>query len=189
MTDRIHRPDFNGVPVPRRVHLGERIFNWLVTWFPSHTVRQRYLRAFGARIGSGTSIMMGTTVLAPNRLSIGDDCSIGGRCLLDARGGIQIEHSVVLASDVHLITAKHLVHADDFAASLGPITVGHHAWIASRATVLMDTEVGVGAVVGACSLVTGDVAERDIVVGVPAKSVGSRRGSLEYRPVFRPVLC
>lgn len=175
-------------PIPRYVQIGERIYNYLVTWFPSHHVRQAFLRFFGARIGKNTSIMMGTTLMGLSRLVIGDCCSIGFRCLLDARGGIVIDDDVVLASDVHIVTAKHLANSPDFAVELDSVHIGHHAWITSRCTVLQGVDIGVGAVVGACSLVLSDVEDMTIVAGSPAKPIGKRDSTLEYHPVFRPIL-
>lgn len=172
----------------RRVQYGERLFNWLFTYVPSHTFRQAVLRWSGATIGTGTSIMMGTTVFGVNRLVIGNNCSIGSRVLLDARGGLTIDDDVVVASDVQFITGKHLVHTDDFGNYLAPVHVKHHAWVASRSTVLLGLTIGVGAVVGACSMVNRDVDDMAIVAGTPATVRGKRQSSLAYHPNFRPLL-
>jgi putative colanic acid biosynthesis acetyltransferase WcaF len=178
----------DGYSTNRKVQFGERLFNWLVTYIPSHTIRQGFLRFFGATIGAGTSIMMGTTVFGLNRLVIGDNCSIGFGVLLDARGGITIDDDVVFASDVHIITAKHIIDSDDFAAVVEPVYIKHHAWLASRSTVLLGVTIGVGAVVGACSLVNSDVDDMAIVAGTPAKLRAKRESSLDYHPNFRPLL-
>lgn len=178
----------DGYTTNRRLQFGERIFNWAITHVPSHWVRQRFLRAFGATIGTDTSIMMGTTVLGLNRLVIGNNCSIGFDCVLDSRGGLTIDDDVVLASDVQIISGHHLVHSDDFAIKLAPIHIGHHAWVASRSTVLQGLTIGAGAVVGACSLVRDSVEDMGIVAGIPAKAVGQRVSTLDYHPIFRPML-
>ncbi|WP_315771574.1 acyltransferase [Rhodococcoides kroppenstedtii] len=172
----------------RAQRLGERLFNFLITRIPSHTVRQVWLRLCGASIGQGSSIMMRSTVLGPHRLVIGDNVSIGSSVLLDARGGLLVEDDVVIASDVHVVTGDHDADSPDFAIRLSPVSIGHHAWIASRATVLRDVAIGVGAVVGAASLVRHDVNDMDIVAGVPARVVGRRSSTLDYHPTFRPLL-
>jgi putative colanic acid biosynthesis acetyltransferase WcaF len=171
-----------------RERLGERLFNVFITHVPSHTIRLGWLRFFGARIGRGSSILMGSTVLGLGRLRIGDRCSIGFRVLLDARGGLEIDHDTVLASDVQIITGKHVVNSADFAVQMGEVQIGHHAWIASRSTILQDVTIGTGAVVGACSLVITDVDEMGIVAGVPATLRGKRDSSLQYSGEFRPIL-
>jgi acetyltransferase-like isoleucine patch superfamily enzyme len=169
-------------------HLGERLFNYLITNIPSHTIRQAFLRYFGAKIGRQTAIMMGTKILGISALQIGNRCSIGFDCLLDARGGLVVDDDVVIASDVHIITGVHLIDSDDFGIELSPVHIGHHAWVASRATVLKDVSIGVGGVVGACSLVTNDVDDMAIVAGIPAKERGQRKSALDYQPIFRPLL-
>lgn len=175
-------------PGTRREKLGERLFNNVVTYVPSHHVRQACLRFFGAKIGRDTSILMGSKALGLGRLRVGDGCSIGFRVLLDARGGLDIADDCVLASDVQIITARHAVDSDDFRVEMGPVRICHHAWIASRATIVQDVTVGVGAVVGACSLVNSDVDDMSIVAGVPARLRGKRNSSLQYRPKWRPLL-
>lgn len=167
---------------------GERMFNFLVTFVPSHVFRQAWLRFFGAKIGRDSAIMRGTTIFGLTRLTIGNGCSVGFNVLLDARGGLTIDDAAVLASDVHIITGKHLVDSDDFGIQLRPVHIGHHAWVASRATLLQDITIGDGAVVAACSMVNSDVDAMAIVAGTPAKVVGKRQSTLEYYPKFRPLL-
>ena len=172
----------------RSDRIGERLFNLVITHVPSHTLRQAWLRRFGATIGRGSSIMLGTTVFGARRLVIGDDVSIGSSVLLDARGGILVENDAVLASDVHVITGDHDPDSPDFGTRYGPVAIGHHAWIASRATVLRDVTIGAGGVVGAASLVRKDVGPLQIVAGVPAAVVGRRNSDLTYSAHFRPIL-
>lgn len=165
--------------------LGFAVFNVVVTHVPSHGVRLATLRLWGARIGDGSTVGRGTTVIDIHRLSIGRDCSIGFRCMLDARGGIRIGDDVAIASDTHIITGHHLVDSDTFEAEFKPVTIADHVWVASRATVVAGVTIGRGAVVGACSLVRGDVGEREIVAGVPARHRGMRTSSLNYSARYR----
>lgn len=177
------------IPTDAREQIGERLYNLIVTKVPSHRFRVLWLRLFGAKIGRDTSIMMGTRVHGLKQLTIGNNCSIGSRCLLDARGELTIDDDVVLASDVQTIAGHHLVNSDDFGRFLSPIHIEHHVWIASRSTVLAGVHIGVGAVVGACSLVRDDVESMAVVAGVPAKPRGVRKSALNYHPKFRPLLC
>ena len=56
-----------------------------------------------------------------------------------------------------------------------PVTIGSDAWIGFGATILKGVTIGDGAVVGAQSVVTKDVAPFDIVVGNPARVVGTAK--------------
>ncbi|MBS1896482.1 MAG: acyltransferase [Actinobacteria bacterium] len=165
--------------------VGFALFNIVVTHVPSHALRIGTLRAWGARIGEGSTVGRGSTVLDIHRLRIGTGCSLGFRCMLDARGGIDIGDDVALASDTHIITGQHLVHSDTFEAEFLPVTIGDHVWVASRSTIVAGVHIGRGAVIGACSLVREDVQEREIVAGVPARHRGERRSALAYTARYK----
>ena len=171
-----------------RNRIGLVLFNTLVTHIPSHHVRLGFLRAFGSRIGSGSTIMRGTTVLDPDGLVIGEHVVIGMRCLLDARGGITVGDNVVIASDVHLIGGSHDYNDPAFQPIVQPVVVEDYVWIASRATIVGGSHLGRGAVVAACALVHGRVEPLAVVGGVPAKVLGRRDpDALRYNPAYRPL--
>ena len=50
-----------GCAARRATALAQLLFNPIVTYIPSHTIRQGFLRLFGATIGRNSSIMRGTT--------------------------------------------------------------------------------------------------------------------------------
>ena len=172
----------------RRQKFAQALFNSVITYVPSHGIRQNFLRLFGAEIGRETSINRGSTVYGIERLVIGDNCSIGFDVMLDARGGLVIDDAAVIASDSHLITGRQVVDGDDFEIEFGPIHLEHHTWVTSRVTVLPNVTIAAGAVVGACSLVTEDVPAMATAAGVPAKIRGTRESTLDYQPFFRPLL-
>ncbi|MEO9326904.1 acyltransferase [Gordonia aurantiaca] len=168
--------------------VGILLFNNLITYIPSHTVRQGFLRLFGAKIGKDTSILRGCQVFDIDQLRIGNCCSIGFRVLFDARSGICIGDNVVIASDTQIIAGKHDPASPDFEPILEPVYIGDYAWIATRATIVGGANVGRGAVVAAAACVTRDVPDLDIVGGVPAKTIAKRpESALQYRPKYRPL--
>jgi acetyltransferase-like isoleucine patch superfamily enzyme len=69
-----------------------------------------------------------------------------------------------------------------------PSVIEDYVWIASRAMVL-PSHIHRGAVVAAHALVNKDVAELDVVGGIPAKVIAKRNPdalgySAHYRPLF-----
>ena len=171
-----------------RNYLAAVIYNSLVTHIPVHAVRQGYLRLFGATIGKDSTIMRGTNVLDIEYLTIGDRSVVGARCLLDCRGGVAIGDDVGIASDTQIIGLRHDVNHPDFLPIPVPIVIEDYVWIASRAMILQ-THIHRGAVVGAHAVVNRDVAELDIVGGVPAKVIGKRNpDALQYSRKFKPPL-
>lgn len=53
------------------------------------------------------------------------------------------------------------------------IRIGSNSFIGARSSLLPGTEIGQNVIVGACSVVRGKVPDNSIVVGNPAKIVGS----------------
>jgi acetyltransferase-like isoleucine patch superfamily enzyme len=163
------------------------VFNAIVTYIPSHTVRQAYLRLFGADIGKDSAIMRGTTVIDIQYLTIGNCTAIGSRCLLDARGGLWIGDNVTIASDVHILGGGHDINDPDFLPVPIPTVIEDYVWIASRAMVL-PAHIRRGAVVAAQALVNKDVDTLTVVGGVPAKPIGKRNpDALKYSGKYRPI--
>ncbi|MBP2390055.1 LbetaH domain-containing protein [Aeromicrobium fastidiosum] len=67
-----------------------------------------------------------------------------------------------------------------------PCEIGHEAWIGANVTILPQCKlVGVGAVVGAGSVVTRDVPDFAIVVGNPARVIGQRLSDDEAAALIR----
>ncbi len=61
-----------------------------------------------------------------------------------------------------------------FSATKGSVTIGNDVWIGMNAFVLDGISIGDGAVVGACSVVSKDVAPYTIVAGNPATVIRKR---------------
>ena len=59
-------------------------------------------------------------------------------------------------------------------ATRGPIVVGSDVWIGYRATILSGTRVGNGAVIGAGSVVTGEIPAYAIAAGNPCRVIRHR---------------
>ena len=55
-----------------------------------------------------------------------------------------------------------------------PCTIGHDVWIGAQSLILRGVHVGDGAVIGANSVVTRDVAPFDVVAGSPARVIKQR---------------
>ncbi|MBI5441706.1 MAG: acyltransferase [Deltaproteobacteria bacterium] len=118
----------------------------------------------------------------PSRLRIGKGTVVGHHAILDARGGLTIGENVNLSSGVWIWTVQHDYRARDFGTVSGPVRIKDHAWISCRATILPGVTVGEGAVVAAGAVVTGDVADYDVVGGVPAVPFAKRPRDLCYSP-------
>jgi acetyltransferase-like isoleucine patch superfamily enzyme len=59
-------------------------------------------------------------------------------------------------------------------ATKGDVNIGHDVWIGREAAILSGVSIGNGAIIGARSLVTKQVAPYTIVAGVPARPIRTR---------------
>jgi putative colanic acid biosynthesis acetyltransferase WcaF len=166
-------------------HGGMVMYNTFFTFVPSHVFRIAMLRLWGANIGHDSAIQIGTTVLGIECLTIGSNTRIGSRCLLDARGDLSIGDGVVVSDDTQFIAGHHEPNTDDFYPQVASIRVEDSVWIGARTMVVDGLTIGRGAVVGAGSLVRRNVAERDIVAGIPTRTIGHRTVELGHRPTTR----
>lgn len=101
-------------------------------------------------------------------LKIGSFCSIGGGVEFVLGGNHAMD-----GLSTFPVKVKYLGHAHE-ASTKGPIIVGDDVWIGNRATILSGTQIGQGAVIGACAVVSGRVPPYAVVAGNPAKIVRSR---------------
>ena len=112
----------------------------------------------GSRLWSSASIKVGNRVLISHGVNIHDNTSHS----LSARS--RHEHIKQIYSVGHPAVLK------DVPAS--PIVIEDDAWLGFNSTVLRGVTIGMGAIVGAASVVTKDVPPFSIVVGNPAKVIG-----------------
>lgn len=133
-------------------------------------------------IGGGAVISKGSVIQAKSGpLIIGDECDIGAHVILTSISTITLEKNVLIAGNCYIGGARY--NMDDLETpimyqgiySRGPITIGASTWIGASATILDGVTIGKGCVIGAGSVVTKDVPDYAIVVGSPAKVVGSRK--------------
>jgi acetyltransferase-like isoleucine patch superfamily enzyme/glycosyltransferase involved in cell wall biosynthesis len=101
-------------------------------------------------------------------LKIGSFCSIGGGVEFLLGGNHALD-----GLSTFPIKVKYFGHAHE-ALTKGPIIIGDDVWIGNRATILSGTQIGQGAVIGACAVVSGHVPPYAIVAGNPAKIVRYR---------------
>jgi acetyltransferase-like isoleucine patch superfamily enzyme len=53
------------------------------------------------------------------------------------------------------------------------ILLGAHCWLGEGSSVLKGVRIGSGTIIGSCALVTSDIPERSLAIGVPARAVRS----------------
>ena len=134
----------------------------------------------GITLGNHVSIKEYTIVNA-NRGSvmIGERSWIGPHCLLYGNGHVCIGRDVLIAAHTCINTVSHGTSRTDCAMNLqpvrtDPVNIQDDVWIGLHSSILQGVTIGRGSVIGAGAVVTRDIPPWSIVVGVPARIVGSR---------------
>lgn len=121
-------------------------------------------------IGENSTITTPFAGAAFDRMKIGNNVFINSNCLAMARGGITIEDDVMLAGNVQLLSNNH----DEYERQVllcKKIVIKKGAWIGAGASIMPGVTVGKYAIVGAGAIVTKDVPDYSVVVGIPAKVI------------------
>ena len=163
------------------VFMSEYFLNSILPHIPIYAVRRFFFKVIGICVGTGSDIDRKVYFMAPRRFQIGKNSHINRECLIDARGGLTIGDNVSISHGVKMISGGHEVNSADFHGKYYPITIDDYVWIGVGATILQDVHIGTGAVVCAGAVVTKNVAPYDIVGGIPAKKIGERNKSLDYK--------
>jgi acetyltransferase-like isoleucine patch superfamily enzyme len=134
----------------------------------------------GIQMADGVFVGRNTILSCKNGdIELGPNANIGFNCEIFSASRVQIGAGVLIAAYSYLIGGDHDL-TDATASVLAQsrtsrgISVGDGAWIGAGAKILDGTTVGAHAVVGAGAVVTTDIAERSVAVGVPARVVSSR---------------
>ncbi len=103
-------------------------------------------------IGDRTFLNYGTDISATKLVKIGSDCLLGA-------------HVGILDNDFHDIQERSRMPA------ARPVVIGNRVWLGNRVMVLPGVTIGDDAVIGAASVVVGDIPPRALAVGNPARVI------------------
>jgi acetyltransferase-like isoleucine patch superfamily enzyme len=170
------------------INLKKYIFNEWIMFFPSHYVREFFIKKTVKSFGANSTVLMQVEFRTGKNISIGKNTIINKRVLLDGRGGqLIIGDNVDIAQETNIWTLEHDVHDDKHSSKGGDVIIEDQVWIASRVTILPGVKIGRGAVIAANSVVTKDVEPLTIVGGIPAKFIGVRKNELQYTLNYKPL--
>lgn len=151
----------------------ERLLRWCVNprW------RARLIGLLGAKVGRNARIyecQLFNLDKGFARLSVGDDVHIGPGCRLDLAAPLAIGARSTLSPGVTVLT-----HADPgsshgswiakrYPPTFDGSTIGTDCWIGANVTVLGGARIGDRVVIGAASVVRGEVPSDTLAAGAPA---------------------
>ena len=125
---------------------------------------------FYHQIGEGSTVSTQLTVVAPQNVRIGKSVYVMNGVLLMASGGIIIEDYALVAAHAKIISNDHDPYFRP-ALTCKPVIIREGAWIGAGAAIMKGVTVGKYAIIGSNSVVTKDIPDYAVAVGVPAKVI------------------
>jgi putative colanic acid biosynthesis acetyltransferase WcaF len=163
-----------------RIKIGLWGLTWALLWRPSPNKlasgwRSQLLRLFGARVQGRPFLANTARVKMPWNLEIADRACISpgveiynlGPCVIGARASV--------TQYAYLCGGTHELSDPTLPLIVGRIEVGADAFVGARSMILPGVSVGIGAVVGAGSVLTKDVPAWMVFAGNPAREIGRRK--------------
>jgi acetyltransferase-like isoleucine patch superfamily enzyme len=109
------------------------------------------------RIGAGTFLNMGVMIASERLVEIGDHCMLANGCF-------------VTDSSHRYDDPEQPITWQGF-SSKGPTRLGDNVWLGANVVVTSGVSIGQRSVIGANSVVTGDIPPFSIAVGSPARVI------------------
>lgn len=142
---------------------------------------------YNVKIGKNSFINVNCVFLDPETIEIGDVTLLGpGVHIYTANHPVSTKKRIVPKSNSYsldnIMNTKNLDYIDsegNFDESLDytftnfarPVKIGNHCWIGGGAKILPDVTIGDNVVIGAGSVVTGDIPSNSLAIGSPAKVI------------------
>lgn len=167
----------------RAIHARSWCFNHRVKYRKGLFI-ERHVRIWGRpklTLGEHCRIGENTIFWGNGNIVIGDYSSVGQNSWIFAskNGGVTIGKYVNSASALYIMDSDHetkrgslMMEQNNLVSK--SINISDDVWLAYHVTILKGVNIGTGAVVGACSVVTKSVDEYAIVAGNPAKLIKYR---------------
>jgi acetyltransferase-like isoleucine patch superfamily enzyme len=139
----------------------------------------------GITLGDNVRLGPYTTMIGPPPFALGDGIRMGHNSAADAYsfigggGPVLIGNNVIMGEHVSFHPVNHKfdqidIPIRDQGTSRKGIIIEDDVWVGANATFLDGAHVGRGSVIGAGSIVRGEIPPYSVAVGTPAKVIRSR---------------
>lgn len=140
----------------------------------AETLLDRWERAKKLGFGDNSSIYDSALVFGDTK--VGANVWIGPNTIIDGSGGLTIGDFCTISVGVHIYThdnVKQTLTSGKHPIERSPVQIGNNVYIAPNAIITKGVSIGNFCIIGAHAFVNKDVPDNSIVIGQPAKVVGS----------------
>ncbi|MFZ1027771.1 MAG: DapH/DapD/GlmU-related protein [Limnoraphis robusta] len=140
-----------------------------------------------AGINIGDSVIISRNCVIQGKtapVTIGEKTDIGCNTILTSGGGIFIGRSVLIAANCYIGGGRYITNRLDIPMmeqgvyTKGPVEIDDDVWLGAGAIVLDGVKIGKGCIVGAGAVVTKNLPDYSVAVGVPAKIIQNRQDTV-----------
>lgn len=159
---------------PGRLYIGERVFLGEGAFFDIARDED------AIRIGDDSHVSRNVTVRTrAGEIRVGRQVNIGSGTFIYSHGGVEIGDYCLVANNVEMLSADHRIDRVDTPIRFqgrteDRIVIGEDVYLGTHSVILGGVRIGRGAVIGAGAVVTRDVPDFAVAVGVPARVVRMR---------------
>jgi acetyltransferase-like isoleucine patch superfamily enzyme len=124
-------------------------------------------------LGENVHFFKGVIIHNSCNVSIGDRSAIGDYVIIWGGAGVVLGKDVLVAGNSVITSSTHDLRVRPYNKKVisSPITIGDNVWIGANCTILPGITIGDNAIIGAGSVVTKDIPENAMAVGIPAKII------------------
>ena len=130
------------------------------------------------RIGEGCFYLDSIVWLNGDRIELGDHVGFNVGCFVNGYSGLIVGDGTNFGPYSMIHTANHEMAVDRPIHEQGwipaPVEIGEDCWIGMGVCILPGARLGAGCVVGAGSVVAGELDPNCVAVGNPARAIRSR---------------
>ncbi len=145
-------------------------------WTPKPFNRWRLLvlRLFGTEVHGLPFVHGRARIQHPWNLVLHHRACLGDRADAYCLDRVTLGEGCTIAQEAYLCTGSHDFSQPGIPLMTAPLRVGAHVFVGARAFIMPGVTLGDRCIVGACAVVTRDVAPAVVVVGNPARPTAAR---------------
>ncbi|HDL78850.1 MAG TPA: hypothetical protein ENH09_04690 [Bacteroidetes bacterium] len=134
----------------------------------------------GIFIDNGVFLGRNTILNCKNgNIYLGENANFGFNCHIFAAGDVKIGKNALVAAYTYFVGGDHTANRTDIPVLFQPrtakgVTIGDNVWFGAGVRVLDGITIGRDAIIGSNAVVTKDIPDFAIAVGVPAKVIKNR---------------